>query len=547
MLLKLEVRAVRLAEIASILAKYGLANWLNDVDYDWIGRRLKSSEGEALIRRPTSERVRLALTELGTTGIKLGQMLSTRPDLTGAALSAELSKLQVATPPNPTEQIVKTIEEELGAPLEACFRSFEPAPLASASIGQVHRAVLQSGQPVVVKVMRHGIEERVESDLEILTFLADLMQKHAPGLRQYQPVATAKLFKRTLLREMDFAYEARYLAEFAENFREDPTVHFPRVYPEWSSRRVVTMEYLEGIRIADLKVLKASGADLEAFAQRGANVYLAMIFRDGFYHADPHPGNLMRLEGDRVGVLDCGMVGRIDETLGDVIEGLLFAAVGGDADELVEIVCRVGEVPPELSRTDLQAELSELLADYARQPIDRFDLGGALMRMMEIIRAYRVVLPHGFALLLKTLVMLEGVAKLLNPTFSLAELLKGYHARAGYRKFSPDKWMRSMMRTYRDWQRFLKVLPRDLTDIVSRARSGTFEVHLEHQRLEGSVDRMVQGLLTSSLFVGSAMLLSSDVPPLVWGISLVGAAGCGVSVVLAFQLLRAIRKSGRKR
>ncbi len=234
--------AKRLADVAAILAKYGLAEWLNDSNSGWFAQRLRAPDGEMLNSRSTAERVRLALTELGTTGIKLGQMLSTRPDMLGPKLTDELEKLQADTPPDTLEQVVATIRDELGASPSDLFAEFEDVAIASASIGQVHRATLHTGEEVVVKVMHEGIEAQVRRDLDIMRFLAELMEKHSPALRQYQPVATAKQFRFTLLNEMNFTCEARNLEEFGNNFDGDVTVRFPDVYPEFSSRRVLTME-----------------------------------------------------------------------------------------------------------------------------------------------------------------------------------------------------------------------------------------------------------------------------------------------------------------
>jgi len=539
--------AKRLADVAAILAKYGLAEWLNDSNSGWFAQRLRAPDGEMLNSRSTAERVRLALTELGTTGIKLGQMLSTRPDMLGPKLTDELEKLQTDTPPDTLEQIVATIRAELGASPSDLFAEFEDIAVASASIGQVHRATLHTGEEVVVKVMHEGIEAQVRRDLDIMRFLAELMEKHSPALRQYQPVATAKQFRYTILNEMNFSCESRNLEEFGNNFEGDVTVRFPNVYPEFSSRRVLTMERLDGIPVSDRESLLASGADLTEFARRGANTFLDMIFRDGFYHADPHPGNILLLEGNVVGVLDGGMVGRIDEILRDEIEALLIAAIRPDPAELVDIVCRLGSVPPHLDRAALRGELSSILAEYSNQRIDQFDLGGALKRITGVVRAYHIILPQGFVLLLKTLVMLEGTSQQVNPEFSLANLLKPYCRQAIQRRIDPRRVLQDVSRSLRDWRRLAESLPRDLGDIISRIRTENIEVHLEHRRLESTVERLVQGILASALFVGSALILSRSVPPMIGGVSLLGVVGCLASLVLAARLLHAIRKSEKER
>ncbi len=544
---KVKGGAGRLAEVVGVLAKYGLAEWLRDSGDSWLARHLRGASGEPLNQHSPETRFRLALTELGTTGIKLGQMLSTRADLLGQDLTDELAKLQADTPPDPFDTVRALVEAELGEPPEQRFARFEATPIASASIGQVHRATLQTGEQVVVKVMHEGIEEQVRRDLDILALLADLMERGSAQLRRIQPVATAKHFKRTLLREMDFGYEGRSMEEFGRRFEGDPHVRFATYFPQHSTRRVLTMEFLDGVPVSDRAALEATGEDLTEFARRGANAYLDMIFRDGFYHADPHPGNILLLEGNVVGILDCGMVGRLDEVMREEIESLLLAAIEPDPDELVEIVCRLGSVPPELDRDALRAELSEIVAEYSGQRVDQFDVGGALNRVVGLVRSYHIVLPQGFVLLLKTLVMLEGTGRQMSAGFSLAELLAPFGRRAMRRRLDPRRAWAGITHSYRDWRRLFESLPRDLRDILSRVRSESIEVQLEHRRLETTVDRLVVGILASALFVGSALILSSAVRPTVGGVSVLGAVGVLVSTALAGRLLIAIRRSRDRR
>lgn len=540
---RVEGGAKRLAEIAGILAKYGLADWLSAVDAGWIRNRFKNEAMENLAQYSSEERICLAVQELGASGIKLGQILSTRADLVGTKLATELSKLQEQTTADSFAQVRALVERELAEPLEKLFLQFEAEPRASASIGQIHRASLPDGEAVVVKVIHEGIEPQVRRDLDIMLFLADLMEKHAPWLRQYHPVANARQFRRTLLREMDFGYEARHLQEFARNFADDPTVHFPAIHADLCTRRVLTMERLNGVPLTNLEALHASGEDLSEFARRAAAIYLEMIFRDGFYHADPHAGNLMLMPGNVVGIMDFGMVGRIDETLRDEIEGMLLAAVAPDPAQLVEIVCRIGSVPVELDREDLRAELSGLIGDFRSQPLDQFDLTGALSRVIGLIRRFQIQLPHGFAMLLKTLIMLEGTLRRANPSFNLTELLAPHYRRALRRTLAPKRMLYEVARSYRDWRRLINALPRDVSDILSRIRNESLEVHLEHRRLEETVNHLVKGLLASALFIGSAMLMSTRLPPAPGGVSIPGALGCVAAVVLAAQLLHAIGRS----
>jgi ubiquinone biosynthesis protein len=543
-LARLERHAKRLGEIATVLGKYGLADWFGGFDYPWLKDRLRSFDGQRLSDVSTEARVRLALTDLGTAFIKLGQMMSTRGDVVGPALAAELSELQSNVPPDPENAARLTIEEDLGAPISVLFAAFEDAPLGSASVAEVHAATLKDGSHVVIKVLRKGIVEKVMTDLEIVQGLAELMENHSPTLRPYQPVAIVRQFRRTLLRELDFTYERRNLEEFASNFADDPTVHIPAVYRELSSKRVVTMERLFGISGTDQAALEASGQDLKEFAQRGANMYLEMVFRDALYHADPHPGNLMLLPDGVVGVLDCGMIGRIDEELREDVESLLFAIVEHDSAQVTEMVLRLGAVPPDCPRDRLRLDLDDFLSDYVGHSLQDIDVGQALSSLVEIIRRHHILLPPPLAMLLKTIILLEGTSRRFSPDVSIAELIRRYYPSIVRRRLSPRNILSKTRRAYRDWERLLGLLPRDLSELMARVREGTLTVHLDHRHLDPVINRLVLGVLTAALFLGSSELWSRQAPPLLFDVSIFGALGYLMSVFLGWRLLRAIRKSG---
>ncbi len=534
----------RFHEVTKVLAKYGLAGWMADVRVDWVQQLFRANDGTQLSDQPIEERIRCALTELGTTFIKLGQILSTRPDLVGPELANELSQLQSGAPADDIEEVRKVFDAEFEHPPEELFQSFESEPLASASIAQIHRAVTLDGRQVVVKVQHRGIQEKIQNDLEIMGELAKLAESLAPQIKKFQPVNTVSEFSRTLLRELDFGREARNLQQFANNFRKDDGICFPTPYSETSSRRILTMEFLEGISLSHKVELEKAGYDLKALAQRGASMFIDMIFRDGFYHADPHPGNLMILPGEVIGVIDCGMVGYIDEELREQVEDMLLAAVDEDSDRLANIVVRLGQVPQDLDRTLLNSDISDFVMDYRSQTLSEFDLSGALNAIISIVRRHNIVLPARIALLLKVLVMLEGTAQQLSPDFSLAELMEPYREEAIRRRLSPIRLFRRLQTTYRDWNHLAEVLPVDLADILSRLKSGRFDIHLDHRRLDSTVNRLVMGIVSAALFVGSATLWSAKVPPVLWDYSLPGAFGCGVAVMLGLRLLYAIRRSG---
>jgi ubiquinone biosynthesis protein len=540
---RLERNSRRSAQIVAVLVKYGLADWLRRIPVGRMQEWLRHDHVRSIPDLSPAERIRLALTELGTTFIKLGQMLSTRPDLVGQELAHELEQLQSQTPPDPPRTVQATVRKELGDSVKSLFAHLEPQPFASASIAQVHHARLDSGEMVVVKIQKEGIEEAIEADLSIMADLAALAEKYAPDLRRYRPVALIKQLAQQLRGELDFTRERRNLETFRNNFAEDDSVYFPRPWAELSSRRVLTIEHLEGIPISQTAKLRAHASDLTEFARRGANIYLEMIFRDGFFHADPHPGNLMLLEGDVLGVVDAGMVQHLDEGLREKLVDVLLAASQGDAEALADGVWALGSIPPAGSKEPLRSDVAEFLADYAGQSISEIHLSHALTSLTEIIRRNDIFLPPAVSLLLRMVIELEGTAQLLNPSFSLLDLIQPYCQKALVRRFSPAQISRRLRRDAHIWRQLMHQLPHDLKDVLEQIRAGTLSVHLEHRRLDPFVNRLVRGLVASSLFLGSSLLWSMKAPPLIKGVSLFGVIGYVFALAIGLKLFRTVRRS----
>jgi ubiquinone biosynthesis protein len=540
-LTRTEQNARRLAEIVAILAKYGLADWMGGFRHlDWFRRHLTPTGFQRLTNESHEARIRLALTDLGTTFIKFGQVLSTRPDIVSPALADELAKLQTDTPPDSPDVVRQTITDELGKPPESLFSEFDPVPIASASIGQVHAGKLHDGRQIVVKVMRKGIEAKVARDLDLLAGLAELAERHSDTAKPYRPVATVRQFRKAINRELDFAAERANLDRFIRNFEENPGVKFPEPVPELSSRRVLTMERLEGIRGLAVKSAVAPPETPKELALRAARVYLQMIFQDGFYHADPHPGNYLVLPGGELGILDAGMVGRLDDDMRERLESLIVAVYHRDAGRLTDTVIALGESPPTDS-VALRSEVKDYVLDFADVPLNELDLSTALNRMTDIIRRFGILLPPEVAMLLRTLVVLEGSARQLNPTFSLAEVINLYVREHGVGKLW-HRLRRRVQRTARDWNRFLTDLPRELDEIVKRFREGKLDIHMEHRGLERTVNRLVRGIICSALILGSSMLWSLKTPPLIYDTSVFGVLGFATAVVMAIRLIRSARE-----
>ena len=536
--------ATRFREIVMVLGKYGLANWVREKDPEFIKKYFTDKDGIRLIEEPLPVRIRMALIRLGTTFIKLGQILSTRADLVGADIAEELCKLQADTPADSKKQVIQTLESELGRPFTEVFSEFDFDPLGSASIGQVHKARLHDGHIVVVKIQHEGIEKKIIADMEILASLARLAEKYDPELRLYQPQNIVDEFSRNLLQELDYVRELRSMELFTRNFSENDSVHIPVGYGEFSSKRVLVMEMLEGISIGDAEKLQSCDCDTKILARNGANMYLNMVFRDSFFHADPHPGNIWVLSDCRIGLLDCGMVARLSEELHDSLESILLAATEKDSVELTDQVIRICTLPQDFDRKSLQADIEDFLSEYADTSMKELDIAVILNTLTEIIRHHHLVMPTGISMLIRVLVMLEGTSRLLDRDFSLSELIGPYTHKMVARRFAPKRFARRAGKSFKAWDRVMTILPRHLEDALNKIQQGRFDVHLEHRHLDAVVNRMVYGILSGAVFLGGCMVLSSGIPPLIKGVSLIGAVILSIGCFLGFRLLRAVTRSG---
>ncbi len=480
----------RWTEILSVLSKYGLADWLSRTNIDFVKDRLKAPHGEVLARESANKRIRLAITELGPTFIKIGQLLSTRADLVGVELAAELTQLQSDVHADDFEYVKKLVEDELGEEIQDLFAEFEESPIASASIGQVHRAQLKDGRRVVVKVQHEGIGSRVNNDLEILAGIAQLAEM-LEEFKPYQPLALAAEMGRSMRRELDFGREERSLLQFAALFEDDPDIRVPKPITDFCTAKVLTMELLEGTKLKQLETIKGRNIDHEQIAQCLTKAYLSMIFKEGFFHADPHPGNILILPGGVVGLLDFGMVGRLNERMRDSIEEMLLAIVNQDVAMLTLVIKRLGHIPSNLDEGSFSNDIADFVGQYASLPMDRLNIEDALNDMMSIVRQHSITLPNETALLIKTLITLEGTAKMLQQDFSLMELIGPFHRTMLLRRFSPKRQARRLRRFMMQTEQIIEVLPERFSDILEQIRTGRFDVHLDHRRLGPSVNRLV--------------------------------------------------------
>lgn len=535
-------RTRRLRQIVNVFTKYGLAESVKDNMPDTIKKWFVDPDGHLLSQYSQAERLRMALSELGTTFIKFGQVMSTRDDLLDPPFIEELKKLQADTPPDPPETVRAILEEELGQPVEELYKTFDFEALGSASIGQVHAATMPDDTKVVVKLTHAGIEETVRLDLQLMAQVAGLLDKRSDlGFRPREVIAD---FRRQLLRELDLQQEQRNLIRFIDNFANNAAVTFPKPYPELSTSRVLTMDRLEGIRLNDQQALVEADVDLSEFARHGANIWIEMIFRDRFYHADPHPGNLLLLPGSTAGILDCGMIGRIDNRMLVDLEDMAIAYVSKDVGHIADVVLRICEPPGGFDRKSLEADISYIVDDLLDRPVEQIDVDEFSDAIIGVIHSYHLNIPSNYITLIKTLSLLEGTGRSLDMRFNLAELLAPHGQEIINRRYSPKNLVQSLWQSYKDWDRLMRALPVQITDILDQATRGEISVQLQISRLDRITNRLIFGLISTGLILASAMMWSAGVGPVFEGFSLVGAAGIVLALYIVFRLWRAIDRSG---
>lgn len=547
----------RYRQVLGILIKYGFGHIVEQLNIDYyleLGKRIVSlgTASRELERLTQAARFRLALEELGPTFIKLGQLLSTRPDLLPAEVISELDKLQDHVPAVSDEEIMAQIHRELGYPVEELFADFSTTPLATASIAQVHRATLKNGDQVVCKVRRPGIEAVIETDLDIMLGLAYLIEKHLPGGDLYEPVNLVKEFRRTIHREMDFSREARTIDRFVKNFADDERVRIPQVYWDYTGQTVLTLEYLAGIKISHLDELRTAGHDLRKLAINGADIFLQQVFVHGLFHGDPHPGNIHVLPGNVLCMFDFGMVGRLDDDLKLQLTDILLAVINKDVDQITAHLLYSGELLDEGNLKGLKRDLAEFIDDYYDILLQDLKVGRLLIDFIEILAEYRIKFPSNLMLLSRALIAMEGVGRQLNPGFNMVEQLKPFARQVIRERYSAKGVAKETARVLQSYQALGKSFPKDVKEFINRINRNKFKIDLEHRGLERlindldkSSNRISFSLVIAALIIGSSLIMQIDKGPMLFGFPILGLFGYSVAAFLGFGLAIAILRSGR--
>ena len=525
----------RLHHLTSVLIRHGLGDLVRRVGIGTVleraGQILHWREAPESAHLEPAQRVRVALEELGPTFVKLGQMLSTREDLFGPSWIAEFEKLQSRVAPVPFGELIPQVEEVLGKPLDKVFSDLDRTPHASASIAQVHRASLPNGAPVVLKIRRPGIQATVDADLRILTHIAGLLEAEVPEARRYQPTRVLAQFSRSLQRELDLAVEARNIERFAKNFDDDPLVLVPRVYWEWTSPLMNVQEYIEAIPGNDVAAIESAGLDRKLLAARGADSVLKMILIDGFFHADPHPGNVFYLPGNRIVMIDFGMVGRLPDSRRNQIVDLLSGIARRDEESIAEVILDwTGDAF--VDEEGLTADMSELVFDYADMPLKDVRIAALLRQVSEIIREHSIVLPPDLTMMFKALITLEGLGRQYDPEFQLIDRLSPFLERAAANRHKPAVIMRRGQHNVEQFFNLVTAVPRDFARLLKEARRGRMRVDLDlkrldsfGQRLDDTIDRITIGIMTASLVIGSSIVMTVSSGPKLFGMPLLTVLG----------------------
>lgn len=548
--------AQRYRQILTALLKYGFNDLVIKLDVDryvelgpWKTQVWHGGVDEAMSH---AERVRRLLEELGPTFVKLGQILSTRPDLVPAEYLQELPKLQDRVPPFSFAEVESILREELGAPLEHFFRTFEPEPLAAASIGQVHRAERITGEPVVVKVQRPAIPRMVEVDLEILLHLAGLAERHLEGWKVHRPSRIVEEFTRSLMLELDYRNEAAHLERFAWQFSADRRVYVPAVHRDLTTARVLTLEYVDGIKASEIDRLRDAGLDPPDVAGRCADLTMKQIMLDGFFHADPHPGNVFILRGGVVCFLDFGQMGRIDRELREGFVDLIAAIVGRDEERVAGALLELTDWEEEPERSLLVRDLGVFIDRHFYQPLRQLKLGHLLNQLLEIAGRHRLGISPELFLMIKALSNVEGLCRGLDPDFDMTSRAAPFLKRVKLEQLRPGRLAADLGRSGSEFLGEVTALPEELRGSLRQLQQGRVRIGFKLLGLEPVVttadrasNRLSYAIVLAALVIGSSLMVLAGVPPKWHEIPVIGLGGFVVAAVMGFGLLWSILKHGR--
>jgi len=552
----------RIARIIGVASRHGFGHLIEQMGLERffsLHRRIVHSPKTPSLEHRLSapERLRLMFEELGPTFIKFGQVLACRPDMLPIEYSREFLKLTDSVAPFPSEAAKKIVEHELGSPLKGVFSAFDDVPVAAASIAQVHRAVLLDGTEVMVKVQRPDIDGIIARDINIMRGIADLIEARVPEMAPYNVPGIVDEFSRTIKRELDFFIEASNAVQLRNNFDNSPLLYIPRIFTDRSTRRVLVLERIEGIRINDFQKLDEAGFDRREIAHKGAAAFFKMVLQDGLFHADPHPGNIFVLPDGRLGLVDFGIMGRVTAENMEHFAGIFVAMAEHDFDALARQYVNLGFVADEAMdiekfEREMREDLAELLEPYYGMQVKQIDFGAYIDRVTHMLIRHKLRLPSNLYLMDKALITLEGILKQLDPQFNYIEAAQPYVVELVRRKRSPERVLQNVQRTVLEFVDAFALLPKQMKATYRKLMHGDIQVNIRHEGLpqlirdiDRSSNRLSFSVITAAIIVASSIIIHAGSGPLLFGLPVFGLIGYCIAALLGLWILIGILRSGR--
>ncbi len=545
----------RLRTILTVFAKHGFYRFLDDMNLTYIiplVNRLKKIKSDPIDNAVIPRRIRMVFEELGPTFVKFGQMLSTRPDLIPEEFVVEFAKLQENVPPFDIKTVKEIIESDLEYPCSVLFESFDDEPIAAASIAQVHHATFSDGTELVVKVQRPGIEKIVKTDLSILFMLAGLVEKYFPSLELYNPLGMVDEFARSISKELDFVTEASNIERMARNFSDDPVLELPGVFWEYTTKRVMTIKFIDGISISDIPRLKKEGYDLEEITKNAVNIFLKQVLVHGYFHGDLHPGNILVLKGNRIGLIDFGIVGRINKKMMESVATIFVSSMREDYDAIAEEYLEMGILSDDIDFEEFKRDLRDILEPFYGRPLKNINTGELMLETIRVCIKHQIKVQKEFLLLSRSIMTLEGVARQVNPDFNLLDEGTPFIKSLLLQRVSPKRVSTDIYKSVKELTKFSAVFPKQMKTLLKKMITDSFTITFKHKGLDdfmGEIDRSSNrlsfSLVTSALIIGSSVVMNIGSGPVWKGLSVLGIVGFCIAGFFALVLALLIIRSGK--
>lgn len=547
----------RYNQILKVLIKYGFEDLVfymkQEKRYQFLQRFVPKSAKKHALEHTKWERMRLVCEELGPTFVKFGQIMSNRPDLIPFDLVFELEKLQNNVPPMPEKQAKEIVESQLMDKVENLFSWFETKPFASASMAQVHKVILHTGERIVLKIQRPGIHDIIFEDIKVMYKIASVLEKRIPGLKSFDPIGLVKNFEQSIFKELDFINESINVQRFYNNIMEDKHkdqfARAPKVYQSYTTDKILALEYISGIKINKLEELADNGFQQEVIGTRLAKTYFKQIFEYGFFHADPHPGNLLVMPNGQICYLDFGMMGSILPRDIQVFGHLFIAIIKKDVKKIISALQKLSSNSAVENMRDLEFDINEFVEKHYVRTIHKNEMSTVLMELKDIIVAHGLKVPSYFYLFARSLVTIEGVIEKLNPDLDQFELVSPYLHKSVSKRYNPIKMGEKMLNSLYELSNYMEEFPGDLKNAIQKINSGQVKVDLTHKGIDPMVHtlqrvtkQLVSAFIAIALLIGSTLFILYDVKPLWRDTSIFGIIGIIIALFLVFGMLNNFKK-----